>query len=455
MRRLSQPIMPRSSRRSLVRASATAAGGAALLGSGLGLRTAAARQELGGKLTVWGVVSFTEDGDNLLGQQMRDWGDANGVEVEYVALPGSDYATKVATAVESGAIPDVVMMIAELAIFYASQDRLVDVTDTFNELNQLAGGIWPSILPHVQADGKTWAIPMEADVSVMYSRLDLVEEATGSRTPPATLDELEEVATQVTDPPRTFGIGLSLGRSPDTVGQISQLIFADGGTLVDESGAPALASDGAVSALTRVKRWWDAGLIPQDSPSWDDSSNNTSYQSHQSAFVFNPASILGYLEANDPDLLADTAQAPFPTGTAGSFPTAGTWSWAIFADSPNVDAGKALITHIMQPENVQAVYEKVGGRWYPAYVDLQNEPFWTEREAFKDFPTILENARASWYPAEGTPLLITQLSATEQKLILADLAQAVTVDGKDPEQAVQEAHDAMVQTFAEVASNEG
>ena len=42
---------------------------------------------------------------------MQEWGEANGVEVEYVALPGSDYATKVATAVEAGDVPDVVMML--------------------------------------------------------------------------------------------------------------------------------------------------------------------------------------------------------------------------------------------------------------------------------------------------------------------------------------------------------
>lgn len=452
MHRYGRLLTPRASRRSILKGTA-AAGGASLL-AGSGGKPAFSRQELGGSLTVWGVVSFTEAGDELLGQQMRDWGDENGVEVEYVALPGSDYATKVATAVESGAVPDVVMMIADLTIFYASQGRLVDLSDLFGELNQLAGGIWPSLLPHVQADGKTYSIPMEADVSVMYTRLDLVEEATGERTPPTTLDELEEIAREVTDPPRQFGIGLTLGRAPDTVGQIQQLIFADGGTLVDESGAPALASEGAVKALTRVKRWWDDGLIPQDSPSWDDSSNNTSYQSYQSAFVFNPASILGYLEQNDPELLEDTAQAAFPSGDAGAFPSAGTWSWAIFNDSENVEAATELIRHIMQPDNLQAVYEEVGGRWYPAYIDLQNEPFWAERSAFEDFPTILENAREPWYPAEGTPLLITQLSAVDQRLILADLAQAVTVNGADPEQAVQEAHDAMVQTFEEVASNE-
>ena len=42
-------------------------------------------------MTAWGIVSFTKDGDKLLGQQMADWGKANNVDVEYVALPGSDY----------------------------------------------------------------------------------------------------------------------------------------------------------------------------------------------------------------------------------------------------------------------------------------------------------------------------------------------------------------------------
>src|SRR5918997_5770261 len=62
------------------------------------------------QLTVWGIVSFTEEGDALLGQQMQEWGAENGFEVEYVALPGSDYATRLATAVEAGDVPDIVMM---------------------------------------------------------------------------------------------------------------------------------------------------------------------------------------------------------------------------------------------------------------------------------------------------------------------------------------------------------
>ncbi len=447
--------LPELSRRTMVKSSA-GAGAALALGGAVSMPAthAVAAQEFSGKLTVWGVVSFTEEGDNLLGEQMKAWGDENGVEVEYVALPGSDYATKVAAAVEAGSTPDIVMMIASLAIFYGNQDRLEDVTAVYDELNQLGGGFWEALSPHVTIDGKYISIPMDAEVGVMYSRLDLIEEATGSRTPPATLDELEEIAGQVLEPPRQYGIGITLGRFPDTIGQVSQLIFADGGTMVNEAGEPALMSDGAVSALTRIKRWWDNGLIPPDAPNWDDAGNNTSYQSYQSAFVFNPASILGYLQANDEELLANTAQAKFPEGLAGSFPTSGTWSWSIFNTSENLDAAKALLIHIMQPENIQAVYEKVGGRWYPCYQDLINEPFWADNPHFADFPSILATARPGWFPAEGTADLITKLSAVEQKFILADAVQAVVVNGVTPEQALQDAQTAMEQTFAEVESNE-
>lgn len=443
--------LPDISRRTMLKTT-TAAGAALALGGGLSTATQAA-QEFSGSLTVWGVVSFTEEGDDLLGQQMRDWGEENGVEVEYVALPGSDYATKLAAAVEAGSTPDIVMMIANLAIFYGNQDRLVDVTDVYDELNQLGGGFWESLSPHVMIGDAYISIPMDAEVGVMYTRLDLVEEATGNRTPPTSLDELEEVAGQVLDPPRQFGIGLTLGRFPDTTGQVTQIIVADGGSLVDESGAPAIDSEGALNAITRIKRWWDNGLIPPDAPNWDDSGNNTSYQSYQSAFVFNPASILGYLQANDEELMGDTAQAKFPEGTVGSFPASGTWSWSIFNTSENVDAAKALLKHIMQPDNVQAVYELVGGRWYPCYKDLQNNPYWADNPFFADFPSILETARPSWYPAEGSADLITKLSAVDQKFVIADMIQAVVLNGVDPAQALADAQTAMEQTFAEVDSN--
>ena len=422
-------------------------------GAALGARSyrSTRAQGFSGSLTAWGVVSFTEAGDQLLAEQMAQWGEENGVEVEYSAKPGSDYQTQLATALEAGSLPDIIMMLGDDTLFYADQDRLVDLTDLHGRLKDLAGGMWPQLLPHVSADGRVFAIPMETDVGVMYARLDLCEQATGERKAPTTLDELEAIAREVNDPPTVFGIGICLGRTPDADGNVADIIVNDGGTLVDEAGNPAINSEGTISALTRIQRWWNDGLVPPDSPTWDDSSNNTSYQSYQSAFVFNPASIFAYLEANDPDLLADTMQAPFPAGSAGAFPGVGCWSWAISKESPNVEAATALIEAIMQPDKVQAVYEKVGGRWYPVYRDLSQAEFWTSRPFFDEFPNIIESAREDWYPAEGTPLLLTQLSAVNQQRVIADMAQDVVVNGKTPQEAAEAGQQRMEQVFAEAA----
>jgi multiple sugar transport system substrate-binding protein len=407
-------------------------------------------KSFGGKLTAWGIVSFTKDGDNLLGQQMQDWGKANNVSVEYVALPGSDYTTKVAAAVETGAIPDVVMMSGTSTIFYAAQNRLVDLTDVYNNLKGLGGGMFEQLLPFVQTGGKVYSIPMESDVSVMYARLDLCEKATGKRQPPATIDELDMIARKINAPPTQYGIGLTLGRTPDGAGNITTLIFGDGGTLVDKDGKPAINNDGTVSALTRVQTWWKDKIIPQDAPGWDDSGNNNSYQSKQSAFVFNPASIFAFLDKNDKELLGNTIQAPTPKGKAGiSYNGVGTWSWSVFSASKQVEAGKAMIQAIMQPDKMEAVYELVGGRWYPVYKDLANAPFWKARPYFDLFPQIIQSTMPAWAPATATPDLLTQMSAVDQKLIYAEMVQDVVVSNKSPQDAAKAAQTKMEQAFAE------
>lgn len=403
-----------------------------------------------GKMTAWGIVSFTKDGDNLLGQQMADWGKANNVSVEYVPLDGSTYSTKVSTAIETGAIPDVVMMSGTDTIYYSAQNRLVDLTDVYNDIKGLAGGMYEQLLPYVSNGGKVYSIPMQSDLSVMYTRLDLMQQATGARKSPGTWDEVDMIARKVNSPPKTYGIGFTLGRTPDGSGNITQLLRADGGTLVDKDGKPAINNDGTISALTRVQTWWKDKLIPPDSPSWDDSKNNASYQSRQSAFVFNPASIFAFLDQNDKDLLKDTDQAPNPKGKGGTNGSSvGTWSWSIFSASKQVDAAKAMIKSIMQPDLVEAVYEKVGGRWYPVYKDLANAKFWKDRPYFDAFPQAIAQATPAWLPAQATPDLLTQLSAVDQKRVYAEMLQDVVVSNKSPQDAAKAAQTKMEQAFAE------
>jgi multiple sugar transport system substrate-binding protein len=310
--------------------------------------------------------------------------------------------------------------------------------------------MFEQLFPYVQVSGKTYSIPMESDLSVMYTRLDLMEKITGKREAPKTWDEVEQIARKVNDPPKLFGIGFVLGRTPDASGNIVGLLRADGGTLVDKDGKPAINSEGTVFALKRVQTWFKDGLIPPDSPSWDDSSNNQAYQSKRVAFAWNPASIFAYLDQNDKELLKNTDQAPVPKGKVGAFSSVGTWSWSVFAGSKQQDASKAMIRYIMEPERIQAVHEKVGGRWYPVYKDMTKVKFWQDRPYFNNFPAAIESSSPAWLPATPTPALLTQMSAADQKRIYAEMLQDVVVSNKSPEEAAKTAQTKMEQAFAEV-----
>ncbi len=153
---------------------------------------------------------------------------------------------------------------------------------------------------------------------------------------------------------------------------------------------------------------------------------------------------------NDKELLNDTTQAPNPMGKAGQTGnTVGTWSWSIFSASKQADAGKAMIRAIMQPDKLEAVYEKVGGRWYPVYKELANAKFWKDRPYFDSFPQAIATATPTWLPAQATPDLLTQMSAAGQKRIYSEILQDVVVSNKSPQDAAKAAQTKMEQTFAE------
>src|SRR5262249_14172153 len=204
-----------------------------------------------------------------------------------------------------------------------------------------------------------------------------IEKATGRREPPRTFDELTDVARKINNPPTLYALGITLGRTPDCHGDAVNIIWNDGGALVDADGRPGLYSDGTIYGMKRLKGWWDEKLIPPGSVTWDDTGNNAAYQSGQAAFVHNPPSIYGWMVANDPDLLTDSTMAPFPAGLSGSYSGAGAWSWSVFRSTRNESATKDLIRYIMDPERRQTGYAAVGGRWYPIYVNGQQDSFWT------------------------------------------------------------------------------
>jgi multiple sugar transport system substrate-binding protein len=409
---------------------------------------AAAAKSNGSKLTIWGWQSFTPEGDKALGDQMKEWGQANKTDVEYVVVENAQFPQKLAAAIEAKAPPDVVMLTSGADVLdYGSRDLLVDVTDVWNDVSKQAGGFWKFVDPLYKSGSTYFGIPFEADTSPLFARLDLIEKATGKREPPKTLDELADVAKKINNPPNLYGLGITLGRTPDASGDAQNIIWNDGGALVDKDGKVALNSPETVSAMKRLKGWWDDKLIPPDSPTWDDTGNNAAYQKKQAAFVHNPPSIYGWMQQNDLELLQNSTMAAFPAGKSGSYAAAGPWSWSIFKNSKNIEGGKDLIRYVMDPKRLQAVYAQVGGRWYPIYVDGNKDEFWTSKPHFKFYPDLLTGGRNTVWPAQPEPKLMAAMGEVGTRLIIPDMVQDIIVKNTAPEEAVKKAHDAMVEVF--------
>ena len=104
----------------------------------------------------------------------------------------------------------------------------------------------------------------------------------------------------------------------------------------------------------------------------------------------------------------------------------------------------------MDPQKMEAVYEKVGGRWYPVFKDLTKAKFWADRPYFNQFPAAIESSTPNWTPATPSAMLLTQLSAVDQKRVVAEMVQDVVVSNKSPEDAAKAAQTKMEQAFAEV-----
>ena len=199
--------------------------------------------------------------------------------------------------------------------------------------------------------------------------------------------------------------------------------------------------------MNRIKGWWDDKLIPPGSTTWDDTGNNSAYQSKQAAFVRNPPSIYGWMQTNDKELLENSTMAPMPAGTSGSYSTAGAWSWSIFKGTKNEPGAKDLIRYLLDPGRLQSVYEQVGGRWFPIYKDGPKHEFWTSKKIFQYYPDLLAGGRGMWYPAQPKPALMAALGEVRNRNVIPDMVQDIIVKSTPVEQAVKTAHSALEEIF--------
>jgi len=309
-------------------------------------------QELGGDLTYWGGLIFSEEANALLVSEIEAWGEANGVDVTVEMINQNETVQRVSAAVEANTMPDALDVGLELLLNLSAQGVFLTVDDLFAEVGAAHGGWFDSVAAATDttavAGGRT-GIPYGVTGNMILRRTDLLPE------PPRTWAEAVDMAASVTKPP-VSGLGLALSNVGDGNLQVSVLQSYGGRLAGDDGKTVAIDSDATRAYLAWVKDAWDRGVFPPGNATWDGAGDNQAYLSGQAAMIANTGSVGIAARNDDPDLFAVTGYSALPAGPEGIISPIQPNLRAISATSDNPDAARALVAHLANPEFMAAYF---------------------------------------------------------------------------------------------------
>jgi len=396
------------------------------------------------KIVFWLQPNFNKAADQLLTEQIYNYGKENGIsknEISILKVPGSEVGKKMSAALEVNSPPDVTRINEPNLARW--KDNLIPLNDIAEKMRKVKGGINENVMALPTEGDNVYAVPMGINPQSAHVRMDLFEKA-GYERFPYTWEKFIEASKKITKPP-FYSYGMALGLYPsDSLWSIMEVVWAYGGTLVDSMGKPALDSPGTVEGFSLINDMYNKHkIIPRGAISWNNGGNNKAYMSGQIAYALNPTSIYSSLLKNKSKYLDKTALLPSPGGPDGRHRGLYTDYYGTFKNSPNPEIAKGLIEYFMRPENYSKFVVNAGGRYFPVYPALTNDPFWQSRPVFKELIKTVNVGHTLYYPGKLTKAMgEVVMNTTVQKQL-----QSMLVDGKSPANAVADAQEDMVNIY--------
>ncbi len=247
-----------------------------------------------------------------------------------------------------------------------------------NEYLSKVGGHWMA----VPSSSGTQYKPSCARISVFrQAGLDVqaMYPARAEHTPLAdqwTWQKLLDLAPAAQQAGLPFGLGL--GQTTDSVDFVGALFRSYGAELVNEKGDIVVKSDPVRQAMEYMVRL--AKYLPADVYSYDDASNNRALISGRSALIFNPPSAWAVAKRDNPSVAVDCWTFPTPAGPKGRYVPYLPYFWGLWSFSKNKSAAKALLTHLCQREQVEALSTAVSGYDIPPFLGMADFKIWEDVE---------------------------------------------------------------------------
>lgn len=283
-------------------------------------------------LEVWGRATFVAEQNTWMTEKVNAWAEENDVDVNFLLVPVEQFNTKMAAAIQTGNLPDVIIHGWPVAQ-PAEDGMLLPLDDVIDKLGR--DDIFPFKLNENMIDGKIYGIPSFYEPYLYHIRMDILEEA--GLEVPTNYAELAEVAVALSDPERDFyGLGFSLGRSMDSNIHFFDVLINHGGGYLAEGNKIVFDSVATYKAYAWIKYIFDHKASPERS--MIDVGNNNAYINEQIAMTSNPPSIVYSLKRNKPELYEVTKMYSIGETTDG-----GEESSFIFNTTEYPDLAKDLL----------------------------------------------------------------------------------------------------------------
>jgi multiple sugar transport system substrate-binding protein len=392
-----------------------------------------ARFPAGTRLSMKLRAAFMPQGNEVLAALVQEWGKKNGVAVEVDIVSMNDLQTITATAVETGAGPDIIEINQGTAHLYAQ--RLVDVSSVCNDLAKRFGGYYTAAEEACKVKGKWLSVPRFFAPHAINYRTDLFKKA-GITARPKTYDELLAAGKALVDaklPPVGFALGHAVGDGNDWN---YALLWAFGGSDVAKDGKTvAIDSAETRAALAYMQKLF--AVMPKDVLAWDDSSNNTAMLAGAISATNNAATIYGTARNQNTQFKTTDASGkevsaplytvighfPYPAGPAGRVTYGEFMSSAILGYSKNVEAAKALLTYLNEPAQMNPWVAPNLSFVFPPLKAYKDDPLmpWNTNPNLAAFKDYADTCHLPGYPSTN----FSKGTAAYAKWIIVDMFASV------------------------------
>jgi ABC-type glycerol-3-phosphate transport system substrate-binding protein len=395
------------------------------------------------KLVYW-CYQFLKASDDARASFAQEWAKKNNVDLQLTMVPWKEFMPKITAAIEAKATPDI---IESGGVELRARGQLLDVTDVYKKIEKAHGGwVGPSTKIMLEPDGRVHTILYGLQGFMLVARNDLLEKA-GFKQPPATWVDLLQYAKKAQQPPRTFGLGIPVSNQTDS--QVWEDIMKSyGARIADPAGKRVVLGDHKKEVwefLDYFTEVWKANVFPPGVTTWDNTMNNSTYQSGKAVFVLNPVTISLWLEENNPELLAKTAHFTYPKGPKGLVQPLTYGSRSIMKYTKAAEVAKQFLFDSMDHDKMNK--EMLVSQWGPVLKSYLDFDVWKKKPFMKTLIDMsLKGEPQGWPDVFNDPWREQSTNCQVSRML-----QRIVVDNWSRDKAFAETVDVLNKVYSKYA----